>query len=537
MKNREYFRLARLTLKQRKKSSSATVRGLAIGFIILIPLIVVLFGCNVSINKQLNQTPYFLYGHMTMSDYRIPMQGTSAEMRASKTISGSENISFFTENEDISDLIVYERHILKDGITDHSEITFSIENRQKILSGAEESYFSIIDNKKSSCFFPKNLVDNYQEGIFVGNCDQGFTNKGKKQVIVAEKILKKNGLTAEDVYMKNISISAENYFYTASFKENISISEDSFSYGKQDEEREYLSGYICQNYKVVGVVKEEVSTLYTFSNTYTQNPFMYSDMFFTDENVYFNDGESLKPYYEANEQTGKREIKYNNLDQKDTFNEEFMMLSALDSKIGSNISTVFNTNIYFESASYSALEKAITKAEKHIETVLRKKIIFSPVNESALFLKLYNTYKQIRAASYVLGIVGIIIVLCAIINLYSAIKNSVETRKLYLTLMRAIGARDKVVPKLYFAESIITISKANLFIATIGFAISAVLKIVLDTILEVKNVTYALSIPWIVIVVCIIAVVAGLYAIGLLFSYLCSYRLSKKPIVAVLKNY
>lgn len=522
MKSKDYFRLARITLKQRKKSTAATVRGLAIGFIILVPLIVSLFGVNLSIKRQLNEAPYLLYGQLNMSDYRIEKDKLEITESDKRTIVGSEHIDFFTDNNDISNMIVYETHLLRSRSGDDNIITLEIEGgKQKVLrdSTAEEYYFSLIDTKKSDTYFPKNLTENYPGGIFIEGMSQGFSNDGKKQVIISERMLKRNGLTAEDVYGKKITLNAENYFY--SYENN---------------ERNDLGGYICKNYEVVGVIKELVTGLYTSNSSAITNAFMYSDMFFTDVNVYSADGEGLlKPYYEIEAETGWKKTKYNNLEQKDILNEEFMMLAPQRIGFDNNNLTLFSTNIYLEGISFAHLDKAIRKTNNYISKALN--IERETVSESAAFARYKWIFEIIRTVSYVFGIVGIIIVLCAIINLYSTIKNSVEGRKFYLTMMRAIGARDKVIPKLYFIESVITISKANIFIATIGFAISAGLKIIIDRVLILKNVVYALGIPWSSIVLCVVMVVIGLYAVGLLFAYLCSYRLSKKPIVTVLKNY
>lgn len=515
MKTKEYFRLAYLNLKSRRKSARATVRGLAIGFIILIPLIVVLAGLNISITKQLNKVPYVLFGKVSMSDYRVETSN-DVQNGTIHNLSGSKNINFFMENELLKSKIVYELHSLKSKVsyTQEDTVWYSIDNSTlKALrdkSGDYENYYSVIDIGKSQNLFPQNLVKNFPDGIFVEGCDQGFTNNEKKQVIVAEKFLTLQRLKPKDVYKKKITLVK------------------AFTLNYQEE-----TCYLCKDYEVVGVIKSEVSKIYSYGVSYDQYAYMNSDMFFTDVNVY-KDGEGvLKPRYEENSKGWRSKI-YDNWEKRNEYNQEYMMLGreVFNNK---NNTTIFSTNIYFESSSYANLKKAADSVDSYIKKTLCEEA--DALDMSAPYIKYYYTYKEINIASFVFGIVGSTIALCAIINLFSSIKSNVEERKFYLTMMRAIGARDRAIPNLYIAESAIVITKANIFLAVIGFLISYGLKILIGRLMEIKNISVNLGIPWSVIAICVSVTVVALYALGFLFAYICSYRLSKKPIINVLKNY
>ncbi|MFA6866894.1 MAG: hypothetical protein WCR54_05195, partial [Clostridia bacterium] len=248
MKNKEIYRLARKSLKEHRKSTASTVRGLAVGFIILLPLIVILFGVNVSLSRQMNEFPYLLFMETTMTDYRIEMDNVVERTEHGnnlKSFSGSKNLNYLLEDDDKKNIIVSQNEALP------YTAKYSIDNceyKERIASDDFDniSYYNIIDIDKSDSYFPKNLTEKFSDGIYVNGCDQGFTNEGKKQVVITEKFLNLQNLQAEDVYLKSLSISADSEF---TFSDNVTTN---------------ISGFICKGYTIVGIIKSEVSSIYSF---------------------------------------------------------------------------------------------------------------------------------------------------------------------------------------------------------------------------------------------------------------------------------
>lgn len=510
MKYKEYNRLAKLSLQTHKKSTSATVSGLSVGFIILLPILVILFGLNISVNKQLNAFPYLLYTEIDMSDYRI--ETDNIETPTSRTLSGSKNIDFFIDTEFATDIIVYEPHRID------SSFEYQIEDKLYNSLKSEQFFntFNIIDLDKSNTFFPRNLIENFPEGIFIKGYDQGFTGDGKQQVILSEKMLVRNGLSPDDIYLKPFTIKATS----------------NFEFGKDISEK--LTGYLCKNYTVVGIIKNEVTDhFYWMSTSFT--PFMYSEMYFTSVNVYENKQGVLKPYLKYDAESDCNYINYDNLAQKEHLNEEYMMLGwGQGGKRNTNsANTIFTTNVHFESDSYKNLNKHNVMAHKHISEIYADGPA-STIAVSQTFKNFSQLYKLSNVLSYVFGIVALIIVLCSLINLYITIKNSVEQHKFYLTMLRAIGAYDKAVVKLYLTQSFIISSRANIFVSTIGSVLCIALKLITDNLLKISKLQYNISIPWYIIIICIISTIALIYALSLTFAFACSYKLSKKPIASIL---
>ncbi|MEG1646959.1 MAG: hypothetical protein RR374_06295, partial [Clostridia bacterium] len=216
MSTKEYFRLAKLSLKQRKKTTITTIVGLAFGFIILIPMIVAFFGVNISLNNQLNNNTYLLYGELSMADYRISTEDLEFNANGYANLSGSKHLDEFLNCNNITDKIVYENYQFRWADFGESEFYCIDDGKKRNIPLSVGNNFSVIDLDKSSGIFPNNLMTKFNGDIFVDNCNQGFSDNGKKQVIISENLLQLYGLKAQDVYQKNLTISKK-YLNTTSF--------------------------------------------------------------------------------------------------------------------------------------------------------------------------------------------------------------------------------------------------------------------------------------------------------------------------------
>lgn len=303
MRNKDYFTLAKRSLRENKKSFSSSIFGMATGFIILIPLIVVAFAVNVNMMGRLDKTPYALYAETSMADYRIKTATNVTD--GILNLSGNENIGYYLENENISDLIVYEKHGFY-GDTEFRLDDGEFVNLNYNTVGLERNYYVVADSLSSS-FFPKNLTSYYPEGIFIDGCGDGFSGNGKGQVIVSEAFLERNGLRAEDAAGRELTVGV---------KENMNLS----GVGRTDTE-----GYICHKYTIAAVVKSSVSNLYLpESNDFSFFSYMNADLFFTDASVYKDGKGVLRPKITAED--GKKALDYEFFGNKEELNKEYMML-------------------------------------------------------------------------------------------------------------------------------------------------------------------------------------------------------------------
>ncbi len=154
----------------------------------------------------------------------------------------------------------------------------------------------------------------------------------------------------------------------------------------------------------------------------------------------------------------------------------------------------------------------------------------------------YATFSMINfiitiAMSFAAVFAGIIL-FAALVNLFNTIMHSVNSRKNYLGVMRAIGARSSVIPKLYVSEVMRVFARAFVWIALIGGAICVGIKLLFDYLfkggLAYGNVV--ISISWATIPIALVVVIAVLAVIGLAFALGCSLKMSRKPIMETLEG-
>lgn len=102
--------------------------------------------------------------------------------------------------------------------------------------------------------------------------------------------------------------------------------------------------------------------------------------------------------------------------------------------------------------------------------------------------------------------------------------------------MRALGAKDGDIPRLYMTESVVTCAKALSIIGIFGFLLSASMKILYELYLHNHLFKYKLVMPWWIIVLTTIVAVVIVLATSVIFSYLMTRKLSRQNIPSILNG-
>lgn len=487
MKAKQLAYLAKLNLKQRKKSSRIMIMMLAVSMIIIIPVFALWMSVSVSIYNQINSMPYTLYSQVLMTDYRIDVYDNE------EFVSGKNNISKF---DSIDDKIVFESFAFSH-FSKLMQTTITLNGKDYILDD-DNRFYNVIDTDKSKYFFPKNLSS--YGSIFVDDCDQSFTDNGKKQVVISQLLLDYMGIDAKSAYKQNISI------YSSSMNHN---------------------GYLCYEYEIVGVIKREITQLFQSDNTifFTEtfgsgSSYMSAMLFFCSDNVYKDGKAMLKPIMSG----VKKIYVYPNINDKETLNKEFMMIGIGCPKVVSE-KCFSATSVYLEANDYADL----TKLNSHIKSAIGSAPLESLVYQN--YKKLYNISNVII---FVLAIIGIILLIVALLNFYLNIKHNIIESKNFLAMLRAIGAHDKDIPQIFMMQSNILCGKASLIFAVFGFALCSIIKFVIDFIMNANGLAGVVSISWISILLNVLGMIVLIFAITNIISLICASRLSKQPIMEIL---
>lgn len=476
MKFKQLRYLAKKSLESTAKTNKTMVIMLSLSMIIIIPVIMLCFGVNVSISQQLNSKPYELSAMVQLFDYRVNTVDTPDDSDYRPTKSGSKHIAQFDK---IENKIVYERYHILESVT--TSIVVDGQEAKTIQAGFD---YNVLDNDKNTYQFPKVYA---RYGSIFSHGGQ-FLDNGKKQVIVAESFLEKYGLAASQVIDKNITIFNDN------------------SYG--------ITGYLCKNYKVVGIVKKELRDIMLYDS------YMQADLFFCSSNMYDEQGNAmLKPYMDG--KTYK--VHYPNMDKVDTLNEEYMMPIGVDPV---SKDCFGETNIFLEANSYQELTNTINYLGS----------IGLPYSASTAYINFKKLYDVSWMITFVLGVSGAVLLIVVILNYFINIKHNVNKRKHFLTMMRAVGAKDSEIPKLYMIESNILCTRATLIFAPVATVMCIGIKFLFDGLMNMGLSRLGIVIPWWLVVTIVLATTVAMAIISNIIAWICSYSISKASIINTLKS-
>lgn len=492
MKFSDYRFLAKRMMQERKRSSRAIAGTLIFGFILLIPIFAALVGVNDNLTRQMNGAPHLLYYETSTSDYRIETKDRVVDA-VRVNVSGNLHLEEICTSKNVSNFIVYESYTLNAGDC------FAIGDEDlHLLDAPEMTSFQIVDIDKSRSVFPINC----KTDLFVGGYDRGFTDGGKGQVIVTETFLEQIGLTPDRVYLQPLTIATSSYSF------------------------QYFQGALCCRYTVVGVLSKDVTDMYQTSE------FMSAALYFTSASVYDAEGNGvLKPVFDKE---GKKVLE--RADELDHLNREYMLLGWSPKFSANCADTYAATHLFLEAESYRDLDVLVNGTEAKLQSYFPEEIdrVFgkvSPVYDNFRF-----TYRLVNMISYLLLTVGLVLIICSFVNYYAVMMHDVNSKQSYLAMLRAIGAKSDAIPKLYLTQAAIMASRAAVWIAPIGFALSAIVKTVLDTIFARGVTSITIGVSWGVIVAATGVGLILVYAVSLLFAAICTRRVSRAKIVDILEN-
>lgn len=586
MKRKDYKRLAKISLKNRKSTTRSTVRGISFGLILLIPVIFVAIAIYTDLNRQTNKAPEYLFAQIDSPTARSPQKGNAA-----KDIIDTNNIIYSYEDAEkilnskvASEAFVYEQvqfdfdynnvstenkqsgnKLFEFSVGSSGDLkpVYSVNNQignnQHSYNRIPNTFAAIMDNEKSDGIFNKKL-DKLFNGVYLDGMYSGFTQGGKGQVILSELFLDSLGLKAEDVYGKMFSLKYNSDGNNSNIKIDNDNNPSNNTYSeitKYEFQNGTFSAFLCNEYEVVGIVKSDVTkfAIDALKIGYNNSDHLAANfMFFTTKSLIMEDGNVIEPVitkFESDEEN------YNsaylatyslNDSQIESLNQEYIALGV------TSFSTQVNPYVYarnpdyhsrqtilLETANYKELDNQVKSLSKSLASYSEKvdqNYSIEYFVASSLYLELNSMYEAFIYIILILSVIGGIVFFAAIVNLFNSIVHSVDTRRNYLGVMRAIGAKSSVIPKLYFAESILIFKKALIWVIVFSSIICYGIKLLLDSAFSYINeqgvFPINLGVNLIYLPISIAIGVAVLILIGLGFSYSCSRKISKKPITEVL---
>ncbi len=565
MKAKDYRRLAKLSLASRKSTARSTVRGMSFGLILLIPVIFVAGALFGDLNAQINKNPDTLYASIKVAAERTGVPDYKGEYDYIISNSHAGGIEAAAEG---SEVFRFEQLYARGGYEDQPWYACSV-NSGELIPGtmpreridphnvmydySARAFAALLPGGKD--FVPQKLSKNYADGVFVPGMDKGFTGDGKGQVILSQMLLDHLELELEDVYGKSFSLMYVDGYGGGNVTHNTIVIDndnnpanntfESISSGEMYMNSKML--YLCQDFEVVGIIRSEVTEFATKSSSGASH--MSNFMLFTNASAQLPDGKMLEPvitFYEHEEEAYNFQL----LATYTQSESEFEELNKTYIAMGANN---FTSVIQYPVDKKLFTQESLfidTPSYAHLDSVmdgLRSELSFFIDDENSYMLSSFSSqiYSQLKMVYEIftymvmfLSIMGGIIFFAAVVNLFNSIVHSVDSRKYYLAVMRAIGAKDNMIPKLYMAESLTLFRRMLVWVLIFATAICAGIKLLLDQLFGYVNQSgifpYTITInPW-YIPIAIGAGLAVVLVLGFLFSWGCSRSVSKRPIMSLL---
>lgn len=561
MKNKECKRLAKISLKNRKKTTRTTVSGIVFGLLFLIPIIFLSLGINNSIAKELNKTPYLLYADIPVqaddSDYDDKYE---ENYYSNKAVLDKEHAQIIN-NYDAYGKIVYTTYKKSNSYTPEEYSTYSIDDgKAEIIPSLEnhnEDYgkyepilgkLNIVDARETNMQFLKTGVGNY----LLEGYNQGFSENSKGEIFVNELFLEYLGLEKDDVYNHTLTIK---YNEVTRAYDKIVLDNDNDpnnNFDLQENPLTVASRTLFNSYKVVGIIDKNYSG---YGNIGLFN----ASFIATTDSLYYDGTQSIEPQikYVNSEDSNSYIIATYSItgEEIDNYSQEYITIGA---KNYTNIDIIVKSSYGDNSQESTTKEYAIKSKyvvlfgedyddlDNMIVDIANQCSDAFGDSQADGFSTSYASmaYSQFKIINQIFTYVSIlflsvggIIFFSAMINLFNTIQHSVNSRKNYLGVMRAIGARSNVIPKLYIYEVLVIFAKAMFWIIVIGGAICVGLKLGIDAIfVRFTLMGIKLSISWVYVLITFAIIIPILYLTGWLFAYGSSRRLAKKPITEILEG-
>lgn len=558
MKYKDYKRLSKVSLKSRKKTTRSTVRGISFGLILLMPLLFIVIAFHMDLNKEVNKDASIRVFNLS---YVNELSTTTNSVNSIKAeyidkvydIKGIENIIKYNQytfdnkssgqwSEELQTTVYSSGFTVAIG-----EKIFSLDSyyKEQAVVNENEIGIQVIDTGVGDSVFIKadsQLTDG--KTLLAG---QEFSSTSIKEIMVSSNLLSQYNLNVDDVLGKEITLT-----YQLGYLSQVTTSKSSIT-------KDSLGAYqsvpltILKDYKVVGIYNSEIYKskvrLDTQRSYYQENSSYETYFWLKRESLYNASDKSYLPESISIEKDNGEYVYTENVYYysdtpvnmaKNARNSDMVFIplgmGVKENSENNNI-PLYNTLIEFES--YADANNAVSVVTSILE--LGATGIDDPYIDDNYAQATFTNYRMFyNAFTYVcivLAIFGGVIFFATLLNLYNTIHYSVQSRRNYLGMIRAIGMRGKDVTKMYFVEIFQIFKRSYIWSAIFGGGICFGISFLFNMIMKsdaAAAITIDLSLNPIYILVAFSALIIANTIISIAFSLVACHNVSNKPILEVL---
>jgi len=460
MKTKECIRLAKNSIKSHPKQTRNIIVGFAFSLTLLVLVGFIFLGFNLGV------TSAFVKNEV-LTSFNI-YYGDSGDINSQINY---EYSSMHEEMEGVEDYINYKRIYMP-----YSSLEFYVEEEQHFLQDTTDymgrsmyEYIDFIDLEKSTGAFT-NAEEKYLKDMKYGNAilEGEPLSENVNEILISSSAVERLGLIANEVIGKSITVkmNLQNKIYSI-------FDSEGEAYG------EALLGEsvnLFEDYIIAGVFNSRIYDSHSRSGYSNSAMFLFNinSLYDSSSNYYFpeiNEGEvvyekTLEEYHTSAMADGKvffpngfnnnriKKQEFNSIIQFQSLNKEIEALSVLGYYIEQTIlpDTNFSLNMWMENIC------------------------------SSEFCNYYETIPFIRFISLAILIVSSVVFAVTLLNLYNYSKYSIDNRRSYFGMLKAVGLNKKSINKLYFIE----ISFMSILGLLISFVFSLTGAIVLTIVINDK---------------------------------------------------
>jgi ABC-type antimicrobial peptide transport system permease subunit len=449
-------------------------------------------------------------------------------------------------------------------------------------SAVSNTSVKVIDLERSDGkIYPNGIADDLEkDGKQIWAAGGSFSESSKGEVILSEILLKKFGLSPTEAIGKSLTYqisgtvrikrsddSGDNYGTYLDGDANANNGLTSFS--TDDLSNSYssevaISATVLSEFKIVGVISSDYFNAGSWQKAEPQ-------IWISDASAYTRKGDSVTTAYfpTVKNYTDEDENGSSNSYQVITYSqvgatgiatlseqaaEEKMFFPAFPLL---NIATMTNSYMDTLTAEYPVTTMAIqcknyqkaTDIVGYIDTLYsnlsgEESDAFYSYASNTCASELFSNFTMLnQVGGYVMVIMytfGGIIFFATLLNLYNSVNYSVQSRRNYMGMMRAIGAKDNVIPRMYFIEILLIFARSTVWVLLFGGGISYGIKALIDMVFQQEEAAALLaggiSLNFAYFFVALAAVVVFVFLIAFLFSRVACNSVTHKGILEVLTD-
>ena len=554
MQGKDFRRLARLSLRAKKKTTTQTVLGISFGLVLLFPLLFLVIGFYGGFSAEINNQPSYRAMRVRYSNLKTISGQVFCDEKYEKEI---DKIS------GVKNSIKYEYYYINNAYGKFA--SYSIDGGEQIYvmpphvssntNYVKKRYLGIqvLDEECASKPF---LDADYKYASTPLVAGKVFTkNKSKGEIMVSTKFLINAGLEAEDV------IGSKLTFYnritlTGSL---ISSSPDELIKPQQYVDKSVIPYF--KDYTIVGVYDSNIYSVRS-SRYYSRNFDMnsdYSPRLFSRDYFWI----TTASLGEKRVASAPQRISRQRQENDELINESWYYYEKTPLELAektTNDGYVFlpmglgvfsRTNFYPTYTKTQLLEFSSFQAAKFgyddIDTYYRRSVTGNPDN-----LTVYHYDERIAPEGFFvyqaffdrffflclgLAIFGGVIFIATLLNLVNSLHFSVESMKGFLGISRALGLKKRDVIRLFFNQIKIIFARSYIATIIIGGGICVGIKLLFDQAVQsqiTEDSNILITLRWWYIPIALGVLLLLTTILSVVISHLLVRKINKTPILDIL---